>query len=358
MTVKTKLAIFAVTLVLVAFVLWRSGLFDRKPPSPEEMKSVAMAQAQKLLDAMSSRDFQSWADLTIPAAIDQSGGRDKWIESMKVLLQTNDDVGAKMDSVKAEQCTGIAERESTHYAAITYEFELTIGNITRAQKSVLLAVSKDGGRNWKFAEGSYNRNRFAALVPNFPNEIPLPKREDLEPRIIREVPIGRKRPKAIAKPETKPLADEELNVRLKTQAQEMFDAMVKGDLKVWEDRTLPEAIEKLGGREKWLKSMEGHLKIRHKVGITVDKITAREVVATRSCNPECYGVIAYELATTFEGKQNIRNGSLIGASADGGRNWTFIVGGGFAVGSGSGLTRFANMSELIPDWPKDLTIPD
>jgi hypothetical protein len=318
MSAKAKLAILASTVLLAAIVLWQSGVLSRKPLAREEMQAAITSQAQQMLDAMSKGDFQAWADLTLPAAIEQSGGREKWIESMKAFLKLNEDIGGRIGFVKADDSASISEYGSVHYATVLYESELIIQNTTSVEKSVLIAVSRDGGKKWKFAVGSHNRNRVKATLPDFPDEIPLPTREELKPRVTRMDPIARKRPKAVPKDETKPLSSEEMTTRLKTQVQEMFDAMVKGDLKPWEDRTLPEAIEKHGGRDKWLNAMKENLRLRQQVGITIDSIKAGDITATKSGNPECFGVINYEVASTFEGKQNVRKGSLVGASTDGG----------------------------------------
>jgi hypothetical protein len=188
------------TVLLIAIVVMQTGIFDpipiapggrfEKDPEPLTRRQAInnfKAQAQAMLDAMTMENFNAWADLTLPAVLEKSGGREKWMEAMEKMLGMAKHFAIKMDYAKVEEPFSTSIEDTEYFGVIPYVYALKStepkGN-QEIQKSVqssfLVGVSIDGGMNWKFMDGKQsnnhrrNRERVKEMIPNLPDDLQFP----------------------------------------------------------------------------------------------------------------------------------------------------------------------------------------
>jgi hypothetical protein len=119
--------------------------------------------------------------------------------------------------------------------------------------------------------------------------------------------------------------------RVKLQAQELVDAMMKGNFERASDLTHPKLVELMGGREKYiatLKEFRAEVESNQSELPSLDVGDPREVV---EINRQHYAIIPTTLRIKVPEGTLVGDGFMIGTSADGGQNWTFVDSGGRSI---------------------------
>lgn len=135
------------------------------------------AQAQECLDALLAKDYAKVVDRTYPKVVEFIGGR----EAMISLLET------QMPALEAEGITfkqaTLGEPEApvvagdTQYVVVPQTVILNIKGDEWEQRSYLLGISKDNGKNWTFVDGAgINQAMRTAILPDLPVAMQLPFR--------------------------------------------------------------------------------------------------------------------------------------------------------------------------------------
>jgi hypothetical protein len=141
--------------------------------------------------------------------------------------------------------------------------------------------------------------------------------------------------------------DEKLLI-LKKQAQELANAMVSDDHQKLTDRTHPLLVEKLGGREKMIATLEMiSKKIRAQWPTTTVKLNdAKEIAENKG---EYYGIVPFTLKMRGKDTTITVESYLIGFSGDAGKNWVFVD---------AGNKSMDLIKQLLPNLPKELRLPE
>lgn len=145
------------------------------------------------------------------------------------------------------------------------------------------------------------------------------------------------------------------------QAAQNFEAQVKeaGKATVEEnherlvDLTLPELIQRAGGRAEYIKvisQMASEMK-QHGTKLTKMHVSGSAAIVQKA--GRVFGTLPYSLETTGPGGAS---GSIqtfmIGVSSDGGHTWKFMDGLGTKKGGRS------RVKSLLPDFPDELPLPE
>jgi hypothetical protein len=111
---------------------------------------------------------------------------------------------------------------------------------------------------------------------------------------------------------------------LAVQAKEVNDALLRKDYQKVLDLTYPKVIELAGGRDKMLATMTKELKDIEAEGVTLISSSAGTPTQFLHDAGKIYAVLPLTLKVKAKDGVFQSSGALIGISADGGQNWTFI----------------------------------
>ena len=161
-----------------------SNGFDRK-----HARNNLTKQAEETSQSMLKEDHQKMAHFTHPTVVEQVGGRDRFIEMLTSLAATMKQKGVRFTAAKVSEPSEIIEKAGKLYAIVPSSLKLDVQGQRRSQASYLIAVSSDGGKNWKFLDGTGprgDRSKVREILPDFPDALPLPKIEP--PALEEEIP--------------------------------------------------------------------------------------------------------------------------------------------------------------------------
>jgi hypothetical protein len=172
-TVRTKLLIVVACVVVALIAIYMTGILSTNVLSEAEKSALLRSQAQAYLDALENGDFEVLADRSVPEILAQPGGREKFIATMENLTVAMKKDGLKSTSLTAQQPEKIVDTTEGVFAAIPYTFKVSIQRKPpQDHTSRLIGVSRDGGKIWKFAEGT-SKTRLKYLIPDLPSELLL-----------------------------------------------------------------------------------------------------------------------------------------------------------------------------------------
>jgi hypothetical protein len=158
-----------------AVLLFTLAGCDKSPAAtPEQVR----AKAQECADAMLSGDYGKVADLSHPKVVQEIGGKQKMIDTLKTGVAQMKAQQFALVSYKAQAPPEILGSGSDRMAVLPTAMEMTTPTGKLKQKSYLLGISSDGGRNWTFVDGSeMTAEKLKFVVPNPPNDLKLPARQ-------------------------------------------------------------------------------------------------------------------------------------------------------------------------------------
>lgn len=145
-----------------------------------------------------------------------------------------------------------------------------------------------------------------------------------------------------------PTAASENYPNLVAQAQEVNDAFRRRDFARMVDMTYPKVVEAAGGRDRMLASFTKEMKEMEAEGVTVLSSTAGAPTQTIHISGSVYAVIPTTLKVKAKDGVFQTEGSMIGISSDGGKNWTFIDAGG---------KDQKQLKSILPDAVDKLNLP-
>jgi hypothetical protein len=140
-------------------------------------------QATELAQAAVAGDFEKVVDSMYPKSVESAGGRDKLIDFQR---KTRKEMTAKgeLSTIEAiDEAGPIVESKGVLYSYVPITIKSTSKKRGFTLKIIFIAISVDGGNNWKFIDdsGLPSRDVLKALVPDFPVQLVLPIREAAAP---------------------------------------------------------------------------------------------------------------------------------------------------------------------------------
>lgn len=119
--------------------------------------------------------------------------------------------------------------------------------------------------------------------------------------------------------------------RIKLQAQELVDSMIKGNHERAAELTHPKLVEMMGGREKYIETLKEMLTEVELDQSELPPMTVGEPRDVVEINSQHYAIVPTTLRMKVPEGTLVGDGFMIGASSDGGQNWTFVDSGGKQV---------------------------
>lgn len=138
---------------------------------------------------------------------------------------------------------------------------------------------------------------------------------------------------------------------IKRQAQELSDAMIKGDYNKAADLTYPKLIELMGGRAQFIAETKNVFKEMEAQQVKIVSNVVGEPHDIVEVKNEIYAIVPGAMRMKVPDGILATEAFMIGVSKDGGQNWTFVDSAA-AREDGNGLKI------LFPDAASQLRIPE
>ena len=119
--------------------------------------------------------------------------------------------------------------------------------------------------------------------------------------------------------------------RIKQQAQELCDAMLKGDFDKAAELTHPKLIELMGGRTRYISKAREAMSQTQSEQFRIESVTVLDPRDLIEVKTEKYVIVPTTMKIKVPEGLLVGEGFLIGLSLDGGNNWTFVDSGGISM---------------------------
>jgi hypothetical protein len=113
---------------------------------------------------------------------------------------------------------------------------------------------------------------------------------------------------------------------LKTQADELNQASLRGDDSRAADLTYSKLIEVMGGREQYLENLKAVREEMQSEKFSVLTATVEDPTEVIEVDKQLYAVVPLTMRMKVPEGVLVGRSSMIGVSGDGGKNWTFVTG--------------------------------
>ncbi len=143
------------------------------------IKARLKQQATEVAQAFIAGDFDRVVDSTYPKNVDIAGGRDKLITAQKKARQAMTKAGEQISIDAIDEPGPIVDSKGILYSYVPITGRRTGKKGGFVLKNIFIAVSLDGGNNWKFIDdsGLPSRDLLKSILPDFPAQLVLPVRE-------------------------------------------------------------------------------------------------------------------------------------------------------------------------------------
>lgn len=143
--------------------------------STVDLKAIQKS-AQALATATKKGDVAGLLEGTYPKAVAIMGGKDA---AEKAIRSAMEDLGKKGVTITKAECSEpkeIQKVDGKWYAVVPMVVEMQVPNGLATSPSYLLGVSEDGGKVWKFIDGSGLKNARGreAMLPGIHEKLKLP----------------------------------------------------------------------------------------------------------------------------------------------------------------------------------------
>jgi hypothetical protein len=175
---------------IVAFVILRRGI------AMFALFSVAFAQtddsrigrikkgASGLSDAMLTSNYKAVVDLTYPAIVDLLGGPEKAVGTVQEQMKGIKEQGISITSFTLSDPSEIKTGGSELFAILPATMEMKAPQAKITLKTFLIAISRDQGKSWSYADGSnLTPELMKTFFPKFPPELKLPEKSNVVEKI-------------------------------------------------------------------------------------------------------------------------------------------------------------------------------
>lgn len=148
-------------------------------PEGDAINTAIKEQAQKMSRAFMSEDFEVFFDATYPKIIELAGGRAAMLADLKKEVARWRAQNVKVLAYEVGGPGDVSKAGTKLFSVVPVELKMEVPGAVFTQKSFLLAVSTDGGKVWKFIDGTtLDKDKLKLLVPEASEVVSLPKAED------------------------------------------------------------------------------------------------------------------------------------------------------------------------------------
>jgi hypothetical protein len=136
---------------------------------------------------------------------------------------------------------------------------------------------------------------------------------------------------------------------VKTQAEATANAIITQNYKVLAKYTYPAIIQMAGGEDKMNATMKKGMEQMKAQGFSFKSLTVGDIKQAKKSGTELFAIVPDVLTMNGNGGTIIARSALIAISEDNGKHWTFVD---------TAPLQKETISKIIPNYPKDLPIPE
>lgn len=124
-------------------------------PSPTAESYPALtAKAKEISDAFTTKDYTKVLEMTYAKVIENAGGRDKMLATMKSEIKDMETSGVNILSTTPGPPTQFVHDAGAIYAVVPITLKMKAQNGTYQTDGSLIGVSSDAGANWTFIDAA------------------------------------------------------------------------------------------------------------------------------------------------------------------------------------------------------------
>ena len=129
-------------------------------------------QAQDLADAVLNKNFEKIVEFTHPTVVAFLGGREKMIATIKQTFENSfDKDGVTLLGFRYGEIEQEVKVDNSIFAVLAEVVRIQIKDTKYEADSSEIAVSADGGKNWKFVSGTTGQELFNKMFPKTADKI-------------------------------------------------------------------------------------------------------------------------------------------------------------------------------------------
>lgn len=141
----------------------------------EEAAKRLQEQAEESGRAFIEGDYGRLADFTYPKLVELLGGREKLVEVVRKGVEGMKAEGFVPLSSAPSAPVQVLKAGRQTYAIVPLKFKMRAPGQLLVSDSFMIAISDDGGKNWKFLSGaSVDEARLKILLPDAAGKLKLP----------------------------------------------------------------------------------------------------------------------------------------------------------------------------------------
>jgi hypothetical protein len=124
------------------------------PSSTAENYPSLTAKAKEISDAFTSKDYTKVLEMTYAKVIENAGGRDKMLATMKSEIRAMETDGVSILSTTPGSPTQFVHDAGSIYALVPITLKIKAQDGTYQTDGSLIGVSSDAGANWTFIDAA------------------------------------------------------------------------------------------------------------------------------------------------------------------------------------------------------------
>lgn len=134
-------------------------------------------QAEKMAQLLLDKDFSAFCKYTYPKIIEMMGGKQKMIEIMEKGSKEMLSEGTDFLKITFGNPSKLINTGNELQCTLPQTIEMKVPNGRLVTKSTLIAISKDGGKNWYFVDTAENDiQTMKKSLPNLSGKLIIPEK--------------------------------------------------------------------------------------------------------------------------------------------------------------------------------------
>jgi hypothetical protein len=143
-----------------------------------EYKLKIKQQANEMNNFLLKHNFKSFAKYAHPALTKTLGGEKEMISALKNGFKQMEEEGNKLISIQIDEPAKVISIGEELQSILTETLEMSVPRGKFLTKSVLIAISKDGGKHWYFIDTSgKSLKKIQSELPGISDELIIPPPE-------------------------------------------------------------------------------------------------------------------------------------------------------------------------------------
>ncbi len=164
-----------VRLVIVIIVIAAFAVHSSAVDLSVEMKS----QAEKMVEALVTQQYEKFVAYTLPAVVDGVGGKEQMIKKLQTETTKMVHEGYRLNSVTLASSPDMFEAQGHLYGLLVETITMRAPGGTLTKESFLIGVSYDQGSTWSFVEGeNFKEDTLKTVFPELVGKFVLPTQKE------------------------------------------------------------------------------------------------------------------------------------------------------------------------------------